>query len=213
MPGLLNTITSYQRGAYPFPKDEIDPKKKDHNWCRKWCEAMYATYVTDRSGVPHSQLEELHELRRYGAGNQDIGKYQNLLLDESEETGELTGFLNINWEVFSVMPKFKHIIRGIFEEQEHSIVASAVDPKSNEQRDLDKLRKWFKGRYRPILEAVNEFAGRKPEPEWIPDTLDELEIYQKVGGLKLAKETEIEEALDYTLYISDWKETKRKGSR
>ena len=206
----LNTITSYQRGSYPFPKDEIPTNQKDDNWSRKWCEAMYAAYVTDRTGTPFSQIEELEELRRYGAGNQDVGKYQTLLLDESEEGGELTGFMNIDWEIFSVMPKFKHIIRGIFEEQEHAIVASAIDPKSSETREIDKLRKWFKGRYHPLVKAVNDFAGYKPEPEWIPETLDELEIYQQVGGFKLAKETEIEEALIYTLYISDWKETKRK---
>jgi len=108
------------------------------------------------------------------------------------------------------MPKFMNIIQGIFEEQEHSIVASAVDPKSTRTRELDKLRKWFKGRYKPMLDAVNNIAGYQPEPEWIPETLDELGIYEQTGGFKLVKETEIEEGLDYSFYISDWKEIKRK---
>jgi hypothetical protein len=155
-------------------------------------------------------MEELQELRRYAEGNQSVEKYQEILLDESEDDGELSGYLNINWEIFSVMPKFLHIIRGIFEEQEHAIVASAVDPKSTETRELTKLRKWFKGRYKPLLDAVNRQVGFKPEPEWLPETLDELEIYQQSGGFKMAKETEIEEALNYSLYISDWKEIKRK---
>ena len=206
----LNTISSYQRGAYPFPKDEIPTKEKDAGWCRKWCEAMYATYITDRTGVPYSTIDELNDLRDYAAGMQSVERYQDILLDESEEGGDLTGYMNVNWEIFSVMPKFLHIIRGIFEEQEHKIVATAVDPKSNEQREMAKLRKWFKGRYKPILDAVNQFAGVKQEPEWIPETLDELEIYQQVGGFKLAKETEIEEGLAYTMYISDWREIKRK---
>jgi len=206
----INTISSYQRGAYPFPKDEIPTDEKGAEWCRKWCEAMYAAYITDRTGVPYSTIDELNDLRDYAAGMQGVERYQEILLDESEEGGDLTGYMNVNWEIFSVMPKFLHIIRGIFEEQEHSIVATAVDPKSSEEREIEKLRKWFKGRYKPIMEAVNQFAGHKPEPEWIPETLDELEIYQQVGGFKLAKETEIEEALTYTEYISDWKEIKRK---
>jgi hypothetical protein len=206
----LNTISSYQRGSYPFPKDEIPTAEKGDEWSRKWCEAMYAAYISDRSGVPYSSIEELQGLRLYATGNQNVNKYQDILLDESEEGADVTGYLNVNWEIFSVMPKFLHIIRGIFEEQEHSIVATAVDPNSNKERDVEKLRKWFKGRYKPILEAVNEFAGHKPEPEWIPESVDEMEMYQNVGGFKLAKETEIEEALVYTEYISDWKEIKRK---
>lgn len=206
----INTISSYQRGAYPFPKDEIPVKEKGAEWCRKWCEAMYAAYITDRTGVPYSTIDELNDLRDYAAGMQSVERYQEILLDEGEEGGDLTGYMNVNWEIFSVMPKFLHIIRGIFEEQEHKVVATAVDPKSSQERELNKLRKWFKGRYKPIYQAVNQFAGRNPEPEWIPETLDELEIYQQVGGFKLAKETEIEEGINYTLYISDWKEVKRK---
>ena len=206
----INTVSSYQRGSYPFPKDEIPTEEKNAEWSKKWCEAMYAAYVSDRTGVPYSTIDELINLRLYAQGKQPIEKYQEHLLDESEAGGELTGYMNVDWSIFSVMPKFLHIVRGIFEEQEHSIVATAIDPKSNEERELEKLRKWFKGRYKPILDAAHDMAGVRQEPEWIPETLDELEIYQQAGGFKMAKETEIEEALDYTMYISDWKEIKRK---
>jgi len=206
----LNTTSSYQKGTYAFPKDEIPIKEKTEQWGRKWCEAMYALYVSDKTGVPYSSIEEMESLRSYASGSQNISKYQDVLLDESEDGGDVTGYLNVNWDIFSVMPKFLHIIRGIFEEQEHSIVATAVDPKSTESRESLKLRKWFKARYKPLLDNINTMAGYKPEPEWIPETADELEIYQTMGGFKMAKETEIEEGLNYTLYISDWKEIKRK---
>lgn len=206
----INTTSTYQSGSYPFPKDEIPTDEKDDQWGRKFCEAIYAAYVNDCTGVSFSNIDEMLNLRKYAEGNQDIEKYQKILLDESEDGGDLEGYLNINWEIFSVMPKFLHIIRGIFEQQEHAIVATAVDPKSTEDREMTKLRKWFKGRYKPLLDAVNNMAEYKPEPEWLPETLDELEIYQQVGGLKMAKEIEIEEGLNYSLYISDWKEIKRK---
>ncbi len=208
-PTALKTISSFNRGSYPFPLDEIPIAEKNDQWSRKWCEAMYAAYVTDRSGVPYSSIEELLELRRYAEGKQSPAKYQKILLDASEEGGDLTGYMNVNWEIFSVMPKFLHIIEGIFESQEHAIVATAVDPNSSRQRDVEKLRKYFKGRYKPILDAVNSFSGQKPEPEWVPESQDELEMYQQTGGFKMAKETEIEEALTYTMYISSWKEIKK----
>ena len=206
----LNTTTSYQRGTYPFPKDDIPPSQKNKEWGKQWCEAMYAAYLTDRTGIPFSQISEFYDLRRYGSGTQDISKYQNILLDESDESEELEGYMNLNWDIFSVMPKFKHIVRGIFEDQEFDIVATAVDPKSNETRELTKLRKWFKARYKPLIDNINEMQGFKPRPEWLPDTIDELEMYSMAGGFKLSKENEIEEALNYTFYISDWSETRRK---
>lgn len=206
----INTLGSYQHGSYPFPKDEIPNSKKTEQWGKKFCEAMYAAYVTDRAGVPYSSIDELNTLRLYAAGNQDVAQYQKILLDESEDGSDVEGYMNINWDPLVVMPKFLNIIQGIFEVQEHSIVASAVDPKSTETRELSKLRKWFKGRYKPVLDAVNSISGYQPEPEWIPETLDELGLYEQAGGFKMVKETEIEEGLDYSFYISDWRETKRK---
>ena len=207
---VLNTVSTYKRGNYPFPKDDIDPKKKTEEWGLKWCQAIYSKYVSDQTGIPYSRIEEMMENRMYSAGNQDNYRYKKILLDEADDTGEMEGWVNLSWEPMPVMPKFLHIIRGIFEEQEHKAVATAVDPKSSEEKMRMKINKWFKGRYKPLLDAVDQFTKNESEPEWIPETIGELDLYEQVGGLKLAIETEIEEALTYTWYISDWKETKRK---
>ena len=210
MAANLHTISSFQTGTYPFPKDEIPTSEKDPGWGLKWSQAMYAAWVTDRTGVPYSKLTEYYTLRQYGAGNQQIEKYQKILLDEGEEDGQLEGYLNIDWEIFSVMPKFKHIIRGMFEAQEFEIVASAVDPKSVKNKDKQRLDKWFNGKYRELIKMAKMIEDQPNQQEWLPNNLDELELYSMAGGFKLAKETEIEEALDYSFYISDWNETKHK---
>jgi hypothetical protein len=207
---VLNTVSTFKRGNYPFPKDDIDPKKKDEGWGLKMCQAIYAKYVSDQTGLPYSNIESLMENRAYAAGNQDNYRYKKILLDEAEDTGEMEGWVNLSWEPMPVMPKFLHIIRGIFEEQEHKAVATAVDPKSSEERMKAKITKWFKGRYKPMLKAIEQMTGADEEPEWIPENVGELELYEQAGGLKLAIETEIEEALTYSWYISDWKEIKRK---
>ncbi len=207
----LNTISSYQTGAYPFPKDEIDPKDKNEEWGRKWCEAMYAAWVTDRTGVPFSQIEELWNLRRYGAGNQPVSKYQKILLDESEPGADSEGYLNINWEIFSVAPKFKYVVVGMFEQQDHNIVATAVDPASTKLKEDAKFMKWFKSQFKDKLQQIDSGMGNiQNNSEYLPGSVEELELYSQMGGFKLAKEMKIEQGLDYTFHISDWKETKRK---
>ena len=206
----INSINTYQSGTFPFPEDEIPVSEKNADWGRRWCEAIYAAYVSDRCAVPYSQIDELYELRDYGAGRQDIEKYQKILLDENEKGDGYEGWMNINWDVLSVMPKFKNIVRGIFEEQDHDIVATAVDPLSFEQRQIIKISKWFKKKYKPLIDAVNSFAGYQPEPEWLPNSMEELLLYEKGGGFKLSQEKNIEEAIHYSFYLSDWKEIKRK---
>ena len=206
----VSTISSYKSGKFVFPPDEIPTSQKTESWAKKWCEAMVAMWVTDRCGIPYSKMNEFRELRDYGAGTQSVDRYQKILLDESEDDDELTGFVNIMWDNFSVMPKFKHIIRGMFENQEHDIVASAIDPLSLQEKSVNKLRKWFKARYKPLLDAVYDMTGYKPPQEWLPENVQELELYERGGGFKLAKEKNIEEGITYSLYISDWKEIKRK---
>ena len=207
----LNTLSYYQKGNFPFPSDDIDPKLKEKpEFTLEWMQAIWSAYIKNETAIPYSSLGRMQELRNIAEGIQDVTKLKKILLDETENGDELTGYMNINWEPIPVMTKFLHIIRSIFEEQEHKCVATAVDPKSTEEREKQKLIKWFKGRYKPIIQAVNEMAGNAPETEWIPETLDELSLYESAGGFKLAKENKIEEALDYTFYISDWKEIKRK---
>jgi hypothetical protein len=108
------------------------------------------------------------------------------------------------------MPKFKHVIRGIFEEQDHSIVATAVDPNSINDKKKIILQKWFKARYKDAINRVRQMNGAEPLDEWLPESVQELELYQTMGGLRLSKEMEIEQAISYSLYISDWSEIKRK---
>jgi hypothetical protein len=207
----LTTISSYKQGSYTFPKDEIDPKDKNQEWCKQWCEAMYAAWVTDRTGVPFSQLAEMRTLRRYGAGNQDISKYQKILLDSSDDSADSEGYLNINWEIFSVAPKFKYVVVGMFEQQDHNIVATAVDPSSSKLKEDAKFMKWFRSQFKDQLQSIEAGMGDiQNRNEYLPGSVEELELYKQMGGFKLSKEMEIEEGLNFTFHISDWAETKRK---
>lgn len=213
MPGIkFHTTSSYQKENFPFPSHDIDPKIKesDPEWSRKNLEAMYSRYVTDNTAIPYSKIDDMQLNRDYAEGTQSVLPLKKILLDEAENSNELTGYMNLIWEPITVMPKFLHIIQGLFEEQEHKCVATAVDPKSTEEKARQKMIKWFQGRYKPLINAVDQLTGEMREPEWIPETIDELNLYEAAGGFKLARETEIEEALDYTFYISDWKEIKRK---
>jgi len=208
-------VTDYRTGEYPFPKHEINPKLKDHDWCVKFCQAMYAAWIRDTTALPYSKLNEFQSLRSYGAGTQDPEIYQDILLGESEKgappQAERQGWLNINWDIFSPAVKFKNVVIGIMEAQEHDIVATAVDPISGKEREEKKWELWLRAQYKKEIDYIDRnMRVKRGEDEFLPGNMQELQVYEELGGLKLKKEFAMERGIDYTLYISDWKEIKRK---
>ncbi len=207
-------ITDYRTGEFPFPRHEIDPKKKDDEWLMQFCQAMFAAWVRDKTALPYAILNEYASLRAYGAGKQDPEIYQDLLLSDTQEdrdTTEREGWLNINWDVFSPAGKFKNVVIGMMESQGHDMLATAVDPTSGKEREEMKHQMWFESQYKEDLQYIDRNMGiKRDEQPFIPQTMQELQIYEELGGFKLKKEYSIERGIDYTLYISDWKEISRK---
>ena len=204
------SLEQYTTGGYPFPKDEINPKDKNEKWGKQWCEAIYARWKQGKTAIPFSSVKEIESLRALADGKQNILQYQKILLDQSEDDGDITGYMNINWDVFSVMPKFLRIVEGMMEQTDHQVVATAIDPTSTEEKEDEKLDLTYRMKFKELLQYINKGLGIDTSGEYIPDSMEELNLYEGAGGFKLAKETEIEQGLDYTFYISNWKGIKKK---
>ena len=204
------SLEKYGKGAYPFPKDEINPTEKNEKWGRKWCEAMYSRWRGGKTAIPYSQVTEIENLRALADGRQNILQYQKILLDESEENGDMKGYMNINWDIFSVMPKFLRVVEGMMEQSNHQVVASAVDPSSLDEKEAAKLDMRYRMKFKETLDYIDKAMGIDRSGEYVPESMEELNLYDAAGGFKLAKEIEIEQALDYTFYISEWPEIKKK---
>ena len=208
-------VNDYKTGNWPFPSHEIDPKLKGKEWLMAFCQAMFSAWIRDKTALPYSLLNEYASLRAYGAGKQDPEIYQDLLLgpEDNQNKGntEREGWLNINWDIFSPAVKFKNVVIGIMEGQEHDIQATAIDPISGDEREEKKWDLWFQAQYKEGLQYIDRNMGiQRSQDEFIPENLQELNIYEELGGFKLKKEYAMERGIDFTLYISDWKEIKRK---
>ena len=204
------SLDKYATGSYPFPKDEINPKEKTAEWGRKWLEAMYSRWKQGRAAIPFSDINEMQELRAIADGRQNVLQYQTILLEESEPGTDLKGFMNINWDIPAIMPKFLRVVEGMLEQTDHQVVATAVDPTSTDEREAIKLDMMYRMKFREAVSYIEKGMGIDRSGEYIPETMEELNLYDGAGGFKLAKETEIEQGLDYTFYISQWKEIKKK---
>jgi hypothetical protein len=203
------SFEKYGTGAYPFPKDEIDPKEKDEIWGRKWLQAMYAAWRQNRTAVPYSKIEEIDALRALADGRQNILQYQETLLDESSDGGEMKGYMNINWDIPAIMPKFLRVVEGMLMQADHQVVATAIDPTSTDDKESAKLDMQYRMKFKEMLSYIEKSMGIDNSDQYVPDSMEELNLYEGAGGFKLSKETEIEQALDYTFYISAWPEIKK----
>lgn len=200
----------FKSKEFPFPKDDINPKLKNEAWGLEYLMAMYAKYKRNQTAIPFSRIAEFRDLRRLADGNQDVRRYQRILLDESKDGSELKGYMNINWDVFNPMPKFLRVVEGMMEQTDHTVVATAVDPTSVSEKEDAKLALEYRMKYKEALEYIDKAMGIDRSNEYVPESMEELNLYEGAGGFKLAKETEIEQGLDYTFYISSWKEIKKK---
>jgi hypothetical protein len=207
---MIVPYSQYNTSVSLFPPDNISPKEKNEAWAKKVGEAIISLWLKDRTCVPYSKLEEIAELRDLANGNQNVLRYQKILLDESETTGEMEGYMNIAFDVFSVMPKFLRVVEGMFEQTEHNVIATAVDPKSSKEKEELKLKTAFRMQFKEDLQYIEQGLGLDNNSGFMPETAEELELYSGMGGFKLSRETELEEGLDYTGYISEWKEIKKK---
>jgi hypothetical protein len=209
---MKSLYSQYRGGLFSFPDHDIDPKLKlKPQFNLDFSKAIFASWIEGRTGITYTASLEFNRLRKYGAGEQDPNQYMDVLVDDEESNdGERKGWVNTNWDIFSVAPKFKNVVIGLFEAQEHDIVASATDGVSSLEREEAKWSKWFESVHKQDLDEVRRNMGLPPsEGEYLPQTIQELNLFQDLGGFKLAKEHSIETGVDYTFYISDWKEIKR----
>ncbi len=212
-----------------FPAHDVAPATKlTPAWNVKYAKAMYWLYLNSQCTINYSDLAQIRRLRSYGNGCQDITQYMDRMGFDNQVTvtGEglpstfgagatatsaRKGYSNINFNILKIAPKFKTIVVGTFEDVEHDVFADGVDEKSGSQRLADKNRLWIEMKFKEQFAQFEQAAGVSlNKPEYIPETEQELEMFAQMGGFKLQSEISIESALQYTLFLSRWKEVKRK---
>ncbi len=145
----------------------------------------------------YDQYAEFHRLRLYARGEQPIGKYKNLLAID----GDLS-YLNINWDIVKVAPKFVDIVVNGMADRMYKVRATAQDAMSAEKRNLfqdmveaDMVAKDF-------LEMTKEQFGvdaYNVDPKDLPRTDDELALYMELRykpSIEIAEEIAIDNLLE-----------------
>lgn len=221
---------SYSKGNnYFFPPHNVSPEtKKGKDWCKQFAQAIYSLYLNDQCTVGYSSVAKIARLRSYGDGCQDKTQYMDRILGGKTPTttgegvasrlgpGAVTtfarkGYANINFDILKIAPKFKTVVVGTFMDAEYDVFADGVDEKSSVQKQQEKAKLWVEMQYKNEIAQMEQIIGAEtPKPDYIPETVAELEMYDQMGGFRLKSEIAIESAIQYTLFLSRWKDIKNK---
>lgn len=187
--------------------------EKNDKFFLQYFQAMYSEYVKDKGSIPYSRRFDFNLYRLYGEGNQPTEKYMNILcpLPEGKTAdSDREGWMNISWDIISVLPKFRRIFTGIFEKIEHDVVATSVNDKALAEKEDYKWNLWAQKELKPFFESLDAEAGiESSTPAWLPGNMQELEMFMS-ESFKLLNEMSMEMGIDYAFYLSGWPEIKKR---
>lgn len=220
-------FSNYGTNVYPRPHDDIDPRNKDQRWHLDWCKYIFGYGSRDDNSTPYSQYHRIEQNRAYADGRQDKYQYTSRFYDEVGRatglpigqtdiaTGDDTlsgrnqrreGYMNINDDILPIFPKYLSLLIGKFAGVDHDITAEARDLKSGAERENSKWTAYFESQEREFITNYYNSIGAEPqfENDYLPESVEEMELYESLGGFKLKHEIAIETLIGHSFDISNW---------
>jgi hypothetical protein len=204
-----------------WPRDDIDPKKKNNNWLSQVGRAIFYRYENNKTYYSRHDLARLFEIKNYSEGRQSPQKYIDMWASRGDEKtkgtssglnmanarGKRKGYANIDFTPFSMAPEIKRIIMSVLGTENQRIQVDSINPDARNQRALKKYQLYIKSKLDPILRKIGK--PQVSENEFVPENITELELYETLGGFKLNFEIGIEKLAEFGLKNSDWTKIER----
>lgn len=189
-------IKSYETGSPDIPSS--DAEKKDKSWYKNWGMAIMRLWRQGGAGTSYGFINEVDNLRAYAIGNQDVEKYKEATCLKDPKTGERKSFANISWDNVNVMHKTQEAVVNSLMANDYDISMVALDETAIGQKLSKKYMMMVESKLKPLYESIGQ---EMPE---VPDTLEQLDLMVRTGGIKLSIEMAAELLFRKTLNDSNW---------
>lgn len=163
-----------------FPSHLIDPKEKNRDWVLQYCKAAWSSFENDNPREIFYHARYRYEvIKSYAMGNQSINKYRPLM-GVDEEANE--SWLNIDWSVIPIVPKFRRIALGKLNKVDYNFVATPIDSLANEETTNyfanTKAKLMLRDAVMKMDPSMAELPALQMEPGEAKD-MEELEMQMK----------------------------------
>jgi hypothetical protein len=116
-----------------YPSHLIDPREKGKDWIKQYCRAAWDSWNNDNPrSIFYNARYRYENLKQYAMGNQSVNKYKPLMGVDQESTET---WLNVDWSVIPIIPKFRRIALGKLSKVDYNITATPVDALANEENE------------------------------------------------------------------------------
>lgn len=188
-----------------FPSHLTPNEEKGKNWILQYVKAAWSEYNGgDTAQAFFTARDMYHTIKEYALGNQSIDKYKPLVGVDSESNET---WLNIDWSVLPIIPRFRRMALAKLKKVDYNVVATPIDPQSNEEQNsyIDALKK--KVLMREMLSQMEGVEMPRPDPA-DPADMEEIDMVHSVKYKhKLAME--MEQMLEMILFLNDYEETRK----
>lgn len=155
----------------------------------------------------YSRLNTYTNLKLYARGEQPTQKYK----DELAVEGDLS-YLNINWEIVPVIPKFVDIVVNGMSNRMFKVKANAQDAMSQSNRS--RYQRMIEGQMaaKDVLSIVQEKTGFNPftmNPDDLPENDEQLSLHMQLNykpAIEIAEEVSLSTVLNENDYLELRKE-------
>jgi hypothetical protein len=191
-----------------FPSHTIDSNLKDKEWVAQYLKAAWADFSTYYPNQMYNGRDKYHEIKLYMYGKQSVSRYKKLL-QPREVANEDQSWININWDILPIIPKFRRIALSTLFKSDYNISVDAVDPVAQD----DKQKFYADNAAKIILKE--EFAKNGLDPEMIPQAeidasnLNELDMYMNYS-YKHRMAIEMEQALELIMNLNKFENERNK---
>lgn len=183
-----------------FPRDGIDPAKKDIEWGKTFAKAAFYTF---QDFVPrtcfYNAADKYEENRLYAIGSMPINKYKKLM--GVDEQTNLT-YLNIDWSPINITGTIRDIIISKMCQQEYDIVCTPIDPLA--KSDLEDYYNQLKAKIavRQAMQQQNPQLAQHPILSSTPgEPMDDEELQMRIQfGEQFNRSKDAEQAIKLGMY-------------
>lgn len=210
-----------------FPNDFINPEEKNTIWGLQVAEAIWYQYQSGNTCWGADDVARIKSNILYSNGMQPIQQYLEAVSPtQKTKTQNATGGVDngkpvsgtndrkdlafLAKTIVSPMPKVKELMLGLLEEIDHDLFADSIDNLSITEKEKKKHTLWVKSQMMPLLKKLEKENGiPAPKMSFEPKEWEDLQMYEMVGGFKLAREIGLEQLGNAVLKFSEWKKISR----
>jgi hypothetical protein len=191
-----------------FPSHTIDAAAKDEKWIAQYLKAAWMDFSAYYPNQMYNGRDKYHEIKLYMYGKQSVSRYKKLL-QPRDVANEDQSWININWDILPIIPKFRRIALATLFKTDYNISIDAIDPIAQD----DKKSFYADNAAKLILKKEYEKQGLDPElipsPEAPVEDMKELDMYMNYS-YKHRMAIEMEQALQLIMNLNKFENERAK---